>query len=93
VAAGPGFHLVVEQSAGSGESMRWTVDLPPLFAGHTREEARQAALRCARKMSPRHPWSERSRTVLRLHDDAYLVIVEGATKTFHFRVSVAQVVP
>jgi sarcosine oxidase gamma subunit len=84
--------LVVEQQTGSGESMVWRVDPDPLPVqpGSSRQQAQDAALHLARTFRPNHPWNQGERVVLRLSPDSYLVIVPGATKTFHFRVSVAE---
>ncbi|MFZ0160741.1 MAG: hypothetical protein WAL50_17060 [Kineosporiaceae bacterium] len=87
--------LVVEQQTGSGESMVWRVDPDPLPVqpGSSRQQAQDAALHLARTFRPHHPWNQGERVVLRLTPDSYLVIVPGATKTFHFRVSVAELMP
>lgn len=85
--------LVVEQTVGSGESAVWRVDPEPMPAGSSREAARSAALQLARTFRPHHPYSPRARSILRISDDSYLVLVEGMTKTFHFRVTVAEHVP
>lgn len=85
------FWLVVEQNTGSSDSMRWGVQVASeLDIGVTRAQARHQAERLAYTFSPRHPMLESSRTVLRLTEDSFLTIVEGATATFHFRVSVAE---
>ena len=70
------------------------LDPPPalLGRGETREQARSAALELARTFAPHHPIAPQSRTVIRLTPDSYLVTVEGMTRTFHFRVSVGEVV-
>jgi hypothetical protein len=87
---GRGFALIVEQLTGSGESVIWRVEPAPIPAGRTRAEARQAAAHLARTFQPRHPFSPRDRAVYRVDDDSYVVVVEGMTKRFHFRVSVAE---
>jgi hypothetical protein len=86
--------VVIEQQTGSGESMVWRVDPEPfsLPAGATRLQAQDLALHLARTFTPRHPMSQRGRQSLLLSPDSYLVLVQGATRTFHFRVSVAEVV-
>lgn len=88
------YAVVVEQQTGTGESMVWRVDPQPfvLPPGSARTEAQEIALDMARTFQPNHPWNKGRRTVLRLGPDAYLVLVEGATKTFHFRVSVAELI-
>ncbi len=84
--------LVVEQQAGSGEGMTWRVepDPIPVHPGSTRRQAQEAAVHLAHTFRPNHPWNQGERVVLRLTPDSYLVIVPGSTKTFHFRVSVAE---
>jgi len=55
-----------------------------------RDAARRAALDLCRRLDPSHPFSEQRRSVYRISPDEYLVVVVGMTKTFHFRVSVAE---
>jgi hypothetical protein len=54
--------------------------------------ARAEALRLAREFTPAYPWAPKSRKVLRLGDGSYLVVVEGRTSSFHFRVQVGELV-
>jgi hypothetical protein len=84
------FYLLVEQLTGSGEAAVWRIEPAPIPAGASRQDARAAALDLARTFRPKHPFSPRSRGVFRVDDDTLMVIVEGATKTFHFRVTVAE---
>jgi len=93
-APGAVFAVVVEQQTGTGESMVWRVDPAPFFLapGSGRSHAQETALEVARTFQPHHPWSKGERTILRLSPDAYVVLVEGATKAFHFRVSVAELI-
>jgi hypothetical protein len=86
------FQLLVEQSVGNGESIRWAPEplLPSVWP--TRDGARAAALAVCRDLQPTHPYSPRRRTILEITADEYVVIVEGMTKTFHFRVSVARLI-
>jgi hypothetical protein len=81
--------LIVEQH-GTGDSRLWSVDPAPIPAGRTREQARVAALELARRFQPEHPMSPRSRKVYQVDEDNIVVLVEGMTKAFHFRVSVAE---
>ena len=85
-----GFFLLVEQLTGSGNTAIWRIDPDPIPAGGDRSGARAAALQLARTFSPHHPYSPQGRTVYRISDDAYVVVVPGMTKTFHFRVSVGE---
>lgn len=81
--------LIVEENLGSGENRQWKVsDTHPVDGDvHT---VRAKAEQLARQYVPSHPWSPKGRTIYRIGDDAWLVIVPGATQTFHFRVSVAR---
>jgi len=83
------FFVIVEQLTGSGDSATWRAD-PPQPAGATRPAARTTALHVARTFRPNHPFSPQGRDVYRVSDDSYLVIVQGRTKSFHFRVTVAE---
>ncbi|GAB3859434.1 hypothetical protein GCM10028801_20830 [Nocardioides maradonensis] len=56
-----------------------------------RAEAYAAAEKTAREFSPPDPWSLQSRAVFRDGPDGFLVMLEGATTTFHM--SVRLVVP
>ena len=89
-AEGLGFFLIVEQLTGSGEGMVWRVDPAPQPAGPTRQAAREQAFFLAQTFRSAHPFSPQDRTVYRIDDDTYLVIVTGMTKSFHFRVSVGE---
>ncbi|MFN8082034.1 MAG: hypothetical protein U0Q19_20945 [Kineosporiaceae bacterium] len=93
-ASGVTYALLVEQQTGTGESMVWRVDpLPTLLApGTGRAEADRAALDLAQRFQPHHPWNKGERTVFKLGEGSFLVLVEGATRTFHFRVSVAELI-
>jgi hypothetical protein len=84
------FFLIIEQVVGSGESAVWRVEPAPIPAGRSREQAREAALDLARTFRPKHPFSPQRRGIFRVHDDCYLVVVQGMTRTFHFRVNVTE---
>jgi hypothetical protein len=81
--------ILIEETAGSGQAMRWNASLGDSYYPD-RETARRAALSCARGYSPRHPMSPKTRSVVRHDEDSYTVIIEGATTRFHFRVSVGE---
>jgi hypothetical protein len=85
-----GYFHVVEQLTGSGEATIWRVDPDPIPAGYTREQARAGAVLLAKAFKPKHPFSEQVRTVYRVNQDSLIVVVQGVTKTFHFRVTVAE---
>jgi hypothetical protein len=90
IVPGRGFVTIVEQLVGSGDNATWRVDPEPIPAGRSREEARAAALQLARSFQPRHPFSPKGRTIYRVDEDGYVVVVQGMTRTFHFRVTVAE---
>lgn len=77
--------VVVEEQRGSERN--WSLSERFWFAD--REAAEAEALRLAREYEPAYPWSPKSRKALR-GADGYLVIVEGRTSTFHFRLSVLE---
>ena len=91
VPGGPEQYLVlVEQTTGSGENLRWSLMTLGVTAQPTRARAQQAAFDVCRQFAPKHPFREQSRSVYRVSPDEYLVVVTGITKTFHFRVTVAE---
>ena len=77
--------VVVEEQRGSERT--WS--LSETFSHADEETAEAEALRLAREYEPAYPWSPKSRKVLR-GPGGYLVVVEGRTSTFHFRLSVLE---
>jgi hypothetical protein len=77
--------VVVEEPRGSERN--WS--LSETFPHPDQETAEAEALRLAHEYQPAYPWSPKSRKVLR-GPGGYLVIVEGRTSTFHFRLSVLE---
>ncbi|MDQ6524106.1 hypothetical protein RB608_10870 [Nocardioides sp. LHD-245] len=53
-----------------------------------RTTAMLAAARAAREFDPPDPWSEQKREIFRDGRDGFLVIIEGATSTFHMSVRI-----
>jgi sarcosine oxidase gamma subunit len=90
VTSAEGFAVLVEQTTGSGDNLRWTVHPEPTVLHRTRDDARRAALDLCRALDPSHPFREQHRSIFRVGPDEYLVVVTGMTKTFHFRVTVAE---
>lgn len=84
-----GWVILIEETVGSGQSMRWGVGRAQ-GAYPEWEQAREAALGLAREYNPNHPWSEAKREIYQTSEGSYLVDVRGATAAFPFRVSVAQ---
>ncbi|WP_158839909.1 hypothetical protein [Saccharothrix deserti] len=82
--------VVVEENRGMGDGREWKLSHSQAVGDH--EAARAEALRLAREYVPAYPWSVRSRQVLRLADGSYVVIANGRTSTFHFRVQVGELV-
>ncbi|MGB3953811.1 MAG: hypothetical protein WBL05_00755 [Brooklawnia sp.] len=82
-----GFAVLVEENRGSGE-WRWTSEVKANAT--TRADAQRMAYNLATGYQPRHPAMPQSREVFRLNPDQYLVMVQGLTTTFHFRISVAE---
>jgi hypothetical protein len=79
--------VVVEEQRGTGDGRGWS--LSETFLQPDQATAEAEALRLAREYQPVYPWSPKSRKVLR-GPGGYLVIVEGRTSTFHFRLSVLE---
>ncbi|MFI5589559.1 hypothetical protein ACIA5G_31240 [Amycolatopsis sp. NPDC051758] len=79
--------VVVEEQRGTGDGRTWS--LSETFSFPDQEAAEAEALRLAREYQPAYPWSPKSRRVLRAAG-GYLVIVDGRTSTFHFRLTVAE---
>jgi hypothetical protein len=79
--------VVVEEQRGTGDRRSWS--LSETFSYADRETAEAEGLRLAREYQPVYPWSAKSRKVLR-GPGGYLVIVDGRTSTFHFRLSVLE---
>ncbi|MGW4529092.1 hypothetical protein [Amycolatopsis sp. NPDC004378] len=79
--------VVLEEQRGTGNSRSWS--LSETSSHDDRATAEAEALRLAREYEPFHPWSPKSRKVLR-GVGGYLVIVEGQTSAFHFRLSVLE---
>jgi len=77
--------VVVEEQRTS--ERHWA--LSERFSFADQETAEAEALRLAREYEPAYPWSPKSRKVLR-GPGGYVVIVEGRTSTFHFRLSVLE---
>lgn len=84
------YTLLIEESTGSGDSIRWTASRLSTITWRDRSEARREAMSAAWRYAPQHPMAEQRRAVYRINPDEWLVIVEGATASFAFRVMVAE---
>jgi len=78
--------VLVEETDGGYRGRR----LFPLQPAEDREDALRLAEEAARTYEPRHPAMPQSRSVFRTMNDSWVVLVEGATSTFHFTVTVAK---
>lgn len=83
-----GYVVIIEQLRGSGNTREWSAQVST--PSDTREDARRRANSAARTFNPNHPIHPQGRDILRISPDEYLVIVDGMTSSFHFRVSVAE---
>jgi hypothetical protein len=84
----PTWFVLIEQNTGSGDSRMWSLtDVRP---ADTYEDAQRVARDLAFSFRPRHPMNPRRRSVFQVGDDTWVCLVEGATRSFHFRVAVAR---
>jgi hypothetical protein len=81
--------VLIEEQGGSGEGRDWRLT-EVRSAGVERDDAVKLAVTLAREYKPKHPWSPQKRSLYRAGDDTWLVVVQGATRNFHFRVTVAE---
>ncbi|GAA5042765.1 hypothetical protein HNP84_002103 [Thermocatellispora tengchongensis] len=81
--------VLIEELEGSEREWRLT---QVTAAGPERAGAVGLAEQMARTYVPRHPWSPRRRHLYRVGEGTWLVEVEGATRDFHFRVTLAEYV-
>lgn len=79
--------MLVEENIGS-DARIWGLSHVRTFP--TREAALTDGAMMARQYQPRHPMSERGRRIYRTGEDIWTVQVQGVTRTFHFRLSVAR---
>lgn len=85
------WYVLIEEEGDHASIRAWllTQEIP---AGHSQEEARQVAAATARTFTPKHPKREQGRRVYRRNDDEWIVLVQGLTRSMHFRVTVAELV-
>ncbi|PSK91383.1 hypothetical protein CLV63_120110 [Murinocardiopsis flavida] len=85
------------------ENARWRILIEEHYTAHRgidahaashvfadRDTAREAASVLARDYQPQHPSVPQGRTVLRKDADTYVVLVQGMTGVFHFRLTVCE---
>lgn len=87
--AGGAWHVIVEY-ANNGQAKPPTIIQVGQRRFATFEEALGSAAQAAREFEPPDPWSLQSREVYRDGSQAFLVILRGATSTFHMSVRVVQ---
>lgn len=82
------WYVLIEEQVGYGSGIRWHLahSAPASGADHATEMARYAAFNHV----PTNPRMPKNRAVFRSPDGSWLVNVEGATMSFHFRVSIAE---
>ncbi len=83
-----GWYVLIEETVGGGDSQRWSLTTIRRFAD--RDEALWHAADFARTYQPRHPAMPRNRRVFKIGEDSWVVYIEGAMRTYHFRIFVAQ---
>ncbi|PRY46434.1 hypothetical protein CLV43_101710 [Umezawaea tangerina] len=83
--------VAIEENRGMGDGREWTMSQANPAGDLSAAQAE--AMRLARHYAPAYPWSEKARKVLRTNENSYLVIVEGRASTFHFRVTVGELIP
>ncbi|WP_034593379.1 hypothetical protein [Hamadaea tsunoensis] len=81
--------VLVEENMNYGENRTWRVS-EYHDAGLSRDAADALAVKYAHEFQPRHPTFDSGREIFRLPDGGLLVLVQGATSQYHFRVSVAE---
>ncbi|MFC0114290.1 hypothetical protein [Kibdelosporangium aridum] len=80
--------VLIEETVGRGESQRWGVSEIRKF--DTRDEALAAAEQAVREYQPQHPTFAKGRDAYQVGEDSWIVWVPGATREYHFRVSVGK---
>jgi anti-sigma factor RsiW len=82
------WHVVIEEYVAGGNAYlrQLTQSCPATDVEHAMWLAQEAALR----YKPKNPRWPKSRALFRTQDGGWLVKVEGAMRTFQFRVTVAE---
>jgi hypothetical protein len=82
------WYVVIEEFMAVGNAYRYQVtqSYPATDVEHAMWLAQEAALR----HKPKNPRWPKSRALFRTQDGGWLVEVEGATRSFQFRVTVAE---
>ncbi|MFI6602270.1 hypothetical protein ACIBHX_38975 [Nonomuraea sp. NPDC050536] len=82
--------ILIEENHGSSDAKEWRTST--VKVNGDRWLARAKAEELARTHVPRHPAFAQRRSVLKVDDDHWVTIVQGATRDYHFRVTVAELV-
>jgi len=80
--------LVIETTTGAAERKHTEAYVVAHVEG-TREDALLELERRAREYTPEHPWTQKRRRLLRI-GDGFLLIIDGAWRSFSTRFSVAE---
>ncbi|NUR49258.1 MAG: hypothetical protein HOV71_14085 [Hamadaea sp.] len=83
------FYALLEESTGNGQYANWKLT-HSYDLGEDREAAVAGILRLARTYRPKHPWSDHGRRIFEHGTDSWVVLVEGATRRHHFRLSLTR---
>lgn len=83
--------ILIEATHGSSDYKEWLVTETLPVSGD-RSLARDKAEHMARTYTPQHPTFPQKRWVLKVDDDHWVTIVQGATRAYHYRVTVAELV-
>src|SRR5882762_274776 len=82
------WYVLIEETIGAGEGQRWS--LTKILEFDHRADALKKAVDMAKDYQPRHPTMERRRKIFRVGEDTWVVWLEGATRSYHLRISVAR---
>ncbi|MFL6141024.1 MAG: hypothetical protein ACJ72N_04000 [Labedaea sp.] len=84
----PTWFVLLEETVGTGDRRTWSLTEVRPSGGY--DEAVRAGRDLAFSFQPRHPMNPRQRSVFQSGDDCWIVVVQGAIRSFHFRVTVAR---
>ncbi|NUT35634.1 MAG: hypothetical protein HOV79_21480 [Hamadaea sp.] len=82
------WYALIEETSGGGEAAKWRLT-KTRGLGPDRANALEMAAEMAAAHKPEYPWQEKGRQVFRQGEDTWIVVVEGAKSTYHFRITLA----
>ncbi|MCP2329211.1 sarcosine oxidase gamma subunit [Hamadaea flava] len=82
------WYAIVEELAGGGNSAAWRPTKTRAL-GPDRAVALEVAAETAATHRPVHPGQEQGRQVFRQGEDTWIVVVDGGSGAYHFRVTLA----